>query len=237
MIRLSSNFACAGAVAALAVCALVAAIRRALRTRSRSRSASAWRRPARSAPNGQQALLGMKIWEEETNAKGGLLGRPVKLVYYDDQSNPSTVPGIYTKLLDVDKVDLVLGGYATNMVAPAMPVIDPEEEDLHQPVRARGECRIPLPEIFLGAADRAEDQGRRSPRDFSRSRRQQNPKPTDGRFRRGGRRVLAQRLRRRAQERQGLRRQDRLRQELSAGHDRLLADGARACRRPMPTSW
>jgi hypothetical protein len=47
----------------------------------------------------------MKIWEEETNAKGGLLGRPVKLIYYDDQSNPSTVPGIYTKLLDVDKVE------------------------------------------------------------------------------------------------------------------------------------
>jgi len=75
------------------------------------------------AANGKQALLGMKIWEEETNAKGGLLGRPVKLINYDDQSNPSTVPGIYTKLLDVDKVDLVLGGYATNMNAPAMPVI------------------------------------------------------------------------------------------------------------------
>jgi branched-chain amino acid transport system substrate-binding protein len=75
------------------------------------------------AANGKQALLGMKIWEEEINAKGGLLGRPVKLVYYDDQSNPSTVPGIYTKLLDVDKVDLVVGGYATNMVAPALPVV------------------------------------------------------------------------------------------------------------------
>jgi branched-chain amino acid transport system substrate-binding protein len=74
-------------------------------------------------PNGNQALLGMNIWAEETNAKGGLLGRPVKLVYYDDQSNPSTVPGIYTKLLDVDKVDLVLGPYATNMIAPAMPVV------------------------------------------------------------------------------------------------------------------
>src|SRR6476661_497165 len=72
---------------------------------------------------GKQALLGMKIWEEETNAKGGLLGRPVKLIYYDDQSTPSTVPGIYTKLLDVDKVDLVVSGYATNMVAPAMPVV------------------------------------------------------------------------------------------------------------------
>ena len=64
------------------------------------------------AANGKQTLLGMKIWEEEINAKGGLLGRPVKLVYYDDQSNPSTVPGIYTKLLDVDKVDLVVSGYA-----------------------------------------------------------------------------------------------------------------------------
>src|SRR5947199_6418667 len=75
------------------------------------------------AANGKQALLGMKIWEEETNAKGGLIGRQVKLVYYDDQSNPSTVPGIYTKLLDVDKVELVVGGYATNMNAPAMPVV------------------------------------------------------------------------------------------------------------------
>jgi branched-chain amino acid transport system substrate-binding protein len=75
------------------------------------------------AANGKQALLGMKIWEEETNAKGGLLGRPVKLIYYDDQTNASTVPGIYTKLIDVDKVDLVLGPYATNMAAPAMPVV------------------------------------------------------------------------------------------------------------------
>jgi len=75
------------------------------------------------AANGKQALLGAKIWEEQINKKGGLLGRPVKLVYYDDQSNSSTVPGIYTKLLDVDKVDLVVGPYATAMIAPAMPVI------------------------------------------------------------------------------------------------------------------
>jgi branched-chain amino acid transport system substrate-binding protein len=74
-------------------------------------------------PNGQSALLAQKIWEEEINAKGGLLGRPVKLIYYDDQSNPSTVPGIYSKLLDVDKVDLIIGGYATNMLAPAMPIV------------------------------------------------------------------------------------------------------------------
>jgi branched-chain amino acid transport system substrate-binding protein len=75
------------------------------------------------APNGKSALLAQKIWEQDVNAKGGLLGRPVKLVYYDDQSNPSTVPGIYTKLLDVDKVDLVIGAYATALLAPAMPIV------------------------------------------------------------------------------------------------------------------
>src|SRR2546423_4236578 len=72
---------------------------------------------------GKSGLLAMQIWAENTNAKGGLLVLPVKLVYYDDQSNPSTVPGIYTKLIDVDKVDLVISGYATNMVAPAMPIV------------------------------------------------------------------------------------------------------------------
>jgi branched-chain amino acid transport system substrate-binding protein len=72
---------------------------------------------------GKSGLLAMQIWVEDVNAKDGLLGRPVKLVYYDDQSNPAIVPGIYTKLLDVDKTDLVISGYATNQVAPAMPVV------------------------------------------------------------------------------------------------------------------
>jgi branched-chain amino acid transport system substrate-binding protein len=75
------------------------------------------------AANGKSALVAMQIWESDINAKGGLLGRPVKLVFYDDQTNPSTVPGIYSKLLDVDKVDLVIGGYGTNMLAPALPVV------------------------------------------------------------------------------------------------------------------
>lgn len=75
------------------------------------------------APNGKQALLGAQIWQEEINAKGGLLGRKVDLVNYDDQSNPANVPGIYTKLLDVDKVDIVMGPYGTNLNAPAMPIV------------------------------------------------------------------------------------------------------------------
>jgi len=72
---------------------------------------------------GKPALIAMQVWEADINAKGGLLGRPVKLVFYDDQTNPANVPGIYSKLLDVDKVDLVVGPYATNMIAPAMPVV------------------------------------------------------------------------------------------------------------------
>ncbi len=75
------------------------------------------------AANGKAALLSMEIWREETNKKGGLIGRQVEFVYYDDQGNPSSVPGLYTKLLDSDKVDVVVSPYGTNLIAPAMPII------------------------------------------------------------------------------------------------------------------
>ena len=65
----------------------------------------------------------LNIWRDDVNAKGGLLGRPVELIIYDDQSTPANVPGIYTKLITVDKVDLLLGPYGTNFVAPAMPTV------------------------------------------------------------------------------------------------------------------
>jgi branched-chain amino acid transport system substrate-binding protein len=75
------------------------------------------------AGNGKAALLAMEIWREDINKAGGLLGRQVEFVYYDDHTNPADVPGIYTKLLDVDKVDLVVSSYGTNLIAPAMPII------------------------------------------------------------------------------------------------------------------
>jgi branched-chain amino acid transport system substrate-binding protein len=74
------------------------------------------------AGNGKAALISMEIWRDDVNAKGGILGRRVEFVYYDDQTSPATVPSIYTKLLDVDKVDLVVSGYGTNVIAPAMPI-------------------------------------------------------------------------------------------------------------------
>ncbi len=72
--------------------------------------------------NGKMSLVAMQIWEDDINAKGGLLGRPVKLIYYDDHSKPADVPGIYTKLLDIDKVDLIVSGYASTQIAPVLPI-------------------------------------------------------------------------------------------------------------------
>ena len=72
---------------------------------------------------GKSGLLALQIWRDDVNAKGGLLGRPVELVVYDDQGNPAMTPGIYTKLLDVDKVDLLIAPYATNPTAPIMPLV------------------------------------------------------------------------------------------------------------------
>src|SRR5215467_11020645 len=68
------------------------------------------------AGGGKSALLALDIWRDDVNAKGGLLGRQVEIVSYDDQSNGATVPAIYTKLIDVDKVDLVISSYATNQI-------------------------------------------------------------------------------------------------------------------------
>jgi branched-chain amino acid transport system substrate-binding protein len=72
---------------------------------------------------GKAALLAIQMWVEDVNAKGGLLGRKVELIAYDDQTNPANVPGIYTKLLDVDKVDLLIAPYGTVPTAPIMPMV------------------------------------------------------------------------------------------------------------------
>jgi branched-chain amino acid transport system substrate-binding protein len=75
------------------------------------------------ADNGRSARLAHEIWREDINARGGLLGRPVEFVLYDDQGDASRVPGIYERLIDEDKVDLVIGGYGTNTLLPAMPLV------------------------------------------------------------------------------------------------------------------
>ena len=76
-----------------------------------------------TAPAGRQVQAGLEIWRDHVNARGGLLGRPVELVYYDDQANPANAPGIYAKLMGVDKVDLLIGPYSTNVIAASLPGI------------------------------------------------------------------------------------------------------------------
>jgi branched-chain amino acid transport system substrate-binding protein len=75
------------------------------------------------AGGGKASLLGIEIWRDDVNAKGGLLGRKVELVVYDDKSSASETPAIYSKLLDVDKVDLLFAPYATVPTAPLMPLV------------------------------------------------------------------------------------------------------------------
>ena len=75
------------------------------------------------AGGGKASLLGIEIWKDDINAKGGLLGRKVELVVYDDKSSASETPAIYSKLLDVDKVDFLFAPYATVPTAPIMPLV------------------------------------------------------------------------------------------------------------------
>ena len=153
------------------------------------------------APNGKQALLGAEIWAEEVNAKDGLLGRKVELVHYDDQSNPANVPGIYTKLLDIDKVDIVMGPYGTNLNAPALPVVMQKDKLLvgFFALDINSEFHYPRYFSMLPTGPKPREAFTEGFFDAAAA---QNPKPQDGGARLRRRRVRPQRLRRRAQQRQ-----------------------------------
>jgi branched-chain amino acid transport system substrate-binding protein len=71
---------------------------------------------------GKAALLALRMWADDVNARGGLLGREVELVVYDDQGSASMTPGIYAKLIDVDKVDLLIAPYGSVPTAPILPL-------------------------------------------------------------------------------------------------------------------
>ncbi|HZS68367.1 MAG TPA: amino acid ABC transporter substrate-binding protein [Burkholderiales bacterium] len=72
---------------------------------------------------GQAALLALRMWVDDVNQKGGLLGRKVEFIVYDDQTRADLTPGIYTKLLDVDRVNLLIAPYGTVPTAPVMPLV------------------------------------------------------------------------------------------------------------------
>jgi branched-chain amino acid transport system substrate-binding protein len=110
------------------------------------------------ASSGKAHLLSQQIWAEEINAKGGLLGRPVKLVYYDDQTNAATVPGIYAKLMDVDHVDLVMGA-ATNLIVAAMPQIIQRKRMVMVLLALGSNAQFKYPKYFQSAPFGPDSQG------------------------------------------------------------------------------
>ena len=102
------------------------------------------------ASSGKAHLLSKEIWVEEINAKGGLLGRPVKLIYYDDQTNAAIVPGIYAKLINIDKVDLLMGA-ATNLIVAAMPMIMERKKMVMVLVALGSNAEFKYPKFFQSA--------------------------------------------------------------------------------------
>lgn len=58
------------------------------------------------------------MWQDDLNASGGLLGRPVKLIIHDDESSADKAVGLYERLLSGDRVDLILGPYTSTIVYP-----------------------------------------------------------------------------------------------------------------------
>jgi branched-chain amino acid transport system substrate-binding protein len=67
---------------------------------------------------------GYEYWAEDVNKRGGLLGRPVKLIIYDDESNADKAVTYYERAITVDKVDLVFGGYPGTANVALMPLVE-----------------------------------------------------------------------------------------------------------------
>jgi branched-chain amino acid transport system substrate-binding protein len=76
------------------------------------------------AENARWIKRGYEYWAEKVNKTGGLLGRPVELVIYDDEGKPDKAVQLLEKLITVDKVDLLLGGYAGPSCAAQMSVAE-----------------------------------------------------------------------------------------------------------------
>ena len=74
------------------------------------------------APTALLHKIAGEVYIDELNKGNGLLGRPVEWVLLDDQSKPDLTRSLYEKLITVDKVDLIIGPYATSGILAAMSV-------------------------------------------------------------------------------------------------------------------
>jgi len=73
---------------------------------------------------GDPELKTLQMMVEDVNKKGGVLGRPLELVFYDDGSDASKANGFGKRLIDDDKVDLIVGGTTTGSTMSMAPLVD-----------------------------------------------------------------------------------------------------------------
>jgi len=73
---------------------------------------------------GKWIKAGYDFWAEDINNRGGLLGRPVKMTIYDDESSPDKAVTYYERAITVDKVDLLFGGYPATANVALMPMVE-----------------------------------------------------------------------------------------------------------------
>ncbi len=73
---------------------------------------------------GKELMNGYQLWAEQVNARGGVLGRKVEFLVYDDTSDPETAAKLYEKLITEDKVDLIIGPYSSPVTIPASTVTE-----------------------------------------------------------------------------------------------------------------
>ncbi len=72
----------------------------------------------------QYIKQGYEYWASDVNSRGGLLGRKVKLIIYDDESSTDKAVTNYERAITVDKVDLLLGGYPGTANVAVMPLAE-----------------------------------------------------------------------------------------------------------------
>jgi len=85
---------------------------------------------------GKNQHEGYQLCEKELNAKGGLLGRKVQFVVYDDQSMPATAVRLYEKLITEDKVDAIMGPYSSPVTEAAVNVTEKYKKVMVAPLAA-----------------------------------------------------------------------------------------------------
>lgn len=122
------------------------------------------------ATQGRAAKNGYRLCERDINAAGGLLGRPIEFIIYDDESDSEQVQALYEALITEEQVDLVMGPYGSTLTEALAPVTEAHQMVHITPLAATSSIWeqgreylfmvLPPAELFLaGLIDMADQQG------------------------------------------------------------------------------